>query len=116
VGNEVCHHHKDPSVNIFQGIIGPGCDKHTKQIACVGRLQRFYMLEKSAPCALAWLRLDAMLLIVNFSVFLWKTNCCVYKIFKAICPKSIKHNHIYFSLNMATFCGLNGQSSGHCYT
>ena len=46
MGNEVCHHHKYPSVNIVQGITGDGCEKHTKQIACVGRLHKFYILEK----------------------------------------------------------------------
>jgi len=46
MGKEVCHHHKDPSVNIVQGIIGDGCDKHTKLMECVGRLQRFHILEK----------------------------------------------------------------------
>jgi len=44
MGNEVCHHHKDKSVNIFQGTIGAGCDKHTRQMECVDRLQRFNIL------------------------------------------------------------------------
>jgi hypothetical protein len=46
MGNEICHHHNDQSVNIVQGIIGDGCDKHTKLMECVGRLQRFYILKK----------------------------------------------------------------------
>jgi hypothetical protein len=46
VGNEECHNHKDPSVNIVQGIFGAVCDKHTKRIECMGSLQRFYILEK----------------------------------------------------------------------
>ena len=46
MGNEVCHHHKDPSLNVVQGIIGAGCDKRTKQIECVGSLRRLYVLEK----------------------------------------------------------------------
>jgi hypothetical protein len=44
MGNEVCHHHKDQSVNTVQGMIygnNDGCDKRTKKIECVGSLQIF---------------------------------------------------------------------------
>jgi len=52
MGNEVCHHHKDPSVNTVQEIIGDGCEKYTKQIACMGRLHKFYTLENVRLVAL----------------------------------------------------------------
>jgi hypothetical protein len=95
MGNEVCHHHKDPSVNIFQRIIGAGFEKHTKQIECVCRLQRFYVLEKSALCALAWLRLDVLLHIVNFSVFYGKQTA-------VFIPLSAELNPICYLLALIT--------------
>jgi hypothetical protein len=34
---------------------------------------------------------------------------------KAVRLKSVRHNHIYFYLNVTAFFCLQRQSSGHCY-